>query len=173
MSLAFDDRIVPELSTNPAAGDLRLRQAERIRVEIHAHPSDANVAVAKAIARAILTRAAEGKTCVLGLATGSTPVGIYNELVRMHRDEGLSLANVVTFNLDEYYPMQPHELQSYVRFMREHLFDLVDVDPRNWHVPDGTIPIEQVPDYCRWYEEEIANAGGIDIQLLGIGRTGH
>ena len=91
----------------------------------------------------------------------------------MHREEGLSLANVITFNLDEYYPMQPHELQSYARFMRENLFDLVDIPEANWHVPDGTIPIEQVPDYCRWYEEQIAQAGGIDIQLLGIGRTGH
>ena len=69
--------------------------------------------------------------------------------------------------------MQPHELQSYVRFMREHLFDLVDIPPANWHVPDGTLPIEQVADYCTWYEEQIAAAGGIDIQLLGIGRTGH
>ena len=69
--------------------------------------------------------------------------------------------------------MQPDELQSYVRFMREHLFDLVDIRPENWHVPDGTLPIEQVADYCRWYEEQIAKAGGIDIQLLGIGRTGH
>ena len=110
---------------------------------------------------------------MLGLATGSTPVGVYDELVRMHREDGLSFANVITFNLDEYYPMQPHELQSYVRFMREHLFDHVDIQPGNWHVPDGTIAVEQVADHCRWYEEQIAKAGGIDIQLLGIGRTGH
>ena len=110
---------------------------------------------------------------MLGLATGSTPVGVYDELVRLHREEGLSLANVVTFNLDEYYPMQPNELQSYVRFMREHLFDLVDIPAGNWHVPDGTLPIEQVADYCAWYEEQIAAAGGIDIQILGVGRTGH
>ncbi len=110
---------------------------------------------------------------MLGLATGSTPVGVYSELVRLHREEGLSLANVVTFNLDEYYPMQPNELQSYMRFMREHLFDHVDIAPGNWHVPDGTLPIEQVFDYCGWYEEQIAKAGGIDLQILGIGRTGH
>jgi glucosamine-6-phosphate deaminase len=146
---------------------------ERIPVKIYRQSADANRAVAQQIADLIRQRASEGRNCVLGLATGSTPVGVYNELVRMHREEGLSLANVITFNLDEYFPMQPNELQSYVRFMREHLFDLVDIQPGNWHVPDGTIAIEQVADHCRWYEEQIAQAGGIDIQVLGIGRTGH
>jgi glucosamine-6-phosphate deaminase len=154
-------------STDPLA------QRERTPVRVYPHSTQANKAVAKEIADLIRERAAEGKTCVLGLATGSTPVGVYNELVRLHREEGLSLANVVTFNLDEYYPMQPNELQSYVRFMREHLFDLVDIPKGNWHVPDGTLPIEQVADYCAWYEEQIAAAGGVDIQILGIGRTGH
>src|SRR5918999_1351825 len=106
-------------------------------------------------------------------AHSPTPTRVYDELVRMHKQEGLSFKNVVTFNLDEYYPMQPDELQSYVRFMREHLFDLVDIAPGNWHVPDGTLPIEQIADFCRWYEEQIVKMGGIDIQLLGIGRTGH
>jgi glucosamine-6-phosphate deaminase len=150
-----------------------LAQREHVGVQVYPHSADANRAVAGQIAELIRQRAAEGKNCVLGLATGNTPVGIYNELVRLHREEGLSLANVITFNLDEYYPMQPHELQSYVRFMREHLFDLVDIAPGNWHVPDGTLRIEQVADYCAWYEEQIAEAGGIDIQLLGVGRTGH
>ena len=152
---------------------LRLKAAERIPVRVYCRSAEANQAVAREIADLIRQRQAEGRNCVLGLATGSTPVGVYDELVRMHREEGLSLANVVTFNLDEYYPMQPHELQSYVRFMREHLFDLVDIAPENWHMPDGTIAIEQVNDHCRWYEEQIAKAGGIDVQLLGIGRTGH
>ena len=146
---------------------------ERIPVRVFEQAADANRAVAKQVADLIRERAAQGRNCVLGLATGSTPVGVYDELVRMHREEGLSLANVITFNLDEYFPMQPHELQSYVRFMREHLFDLVDIQPGNWHVPDGTIAIEQVADHCRWYEEQIAQAGGVDIQILGIGRTGH
>ncbi len=151
----------------------RSAAAERVPVQVYRHSAEANRAVAQQIADLIRERASQGRNCVLGLATGSTPVGVYDELVRMHRDEGLSLANVITFNLDEYYPMQPHELQSYVRFMREHLFDLVDIAPGNWHVPDGTIAVEQVADHCRWYENEIAKAGGIDIQLLGIGRTGH
>ena len=107
------------------------------------------------------------------MATGSTPVGVYAELVRMHREEDLSFQNVVTFNLDEYFPMGPENLQSYVRFMNEHLFDLVDIDKDNIHIPDGTVAADQVAEYCQQYEEQIKQAGGIDIQLLGIGRTGH
>lgn len=129
--------------------------------------------VAQEIANLIRDRAEQGKTCVLGLATGSTPTGIYGELVRMHEEDGLSFKNVITFNLDEYYPMGPEELQSYVRFMNEHLFDLIDIEPANVHIPDGTVPFEQVAEYCQGYEAKIQAAGGIDIQLLGIGRTGH
>ncbi|MCI0335553.1 MAG: glucosamine-6-phosphate deaminase [Planctomycetes bacterium] len=161
-------RVAPERPTPDP-----LAQRERIPVRVYPHSTQASKAVAGQIADLIRQRAAEGRNCVLGLATGNTPVGIYDELVRLHREEGLSFANVITFNLDEYYPMQPGELQSYVRFMREHLFDLVDIAPGNWHVPDGTLPIEQVADFCAWYEEQITKAGGIDIQLLGVGRTGH
>ncbi len=146
---------------------------ERVRCQIFADSTDASIAVATAIAELIRARQAVGENCVLGLATGSTPKGIYNELVRLHHEEGLSLSNVITFNLDEYHPIEPGELQSYVRFMREHLFDLVDIRPENVHIPDGTIAIEQVADYCREYERKIEEAGGIDIQLLGVGRTGH
>ncbi len=146
---------------------------ERIPTRVCAQAEQASAAVAGEIAALVRQRAAEKKPCVLGLATGSTPIGVYAELVRLHREEGLSLANVVTFNLDEYFPMQPFELQSYRRFMREHLFDLVDIRPENAHVPDGTIPVEQVADYCRAYEQQIKAVGGLDLQLLGIGRTGH
>ena len=146
---------------------------EKIPCRVFRHAGEASRAVAAEIATLIRGRAAEGRTCVLGLATGSTPVGVYGELVRMHQQEGLSFQHVVTFNLDEYFPMNPDELQSYVRFMREHLFDHVDVDPANVHIPDGTIAEEQVDDYCRRYEASIQDAGGVDIQLLGIGRTGH
>jgi glucosamine-6-phosphate deaminase len=146
---------------------------ERIPTRVCAQAEQASAAVAGEIAALIRQRAAENKPCVLGLATGSTPIGVYAELVRLHREEGLSLANVVTFNLDEYFPMQPFELQSYRRFMREHLFDLVDIRPENAHVPDGTIPVEQVGNYCRAYEQQIKAVGGLDLQLLGIGRTGH
>ena len=134
---------------------------------------EASHAAAHEIAALIRSRAVEGKQCVLGLATGSSPVNVYAELIRLHQEEGLSLANVVTFNLDEYFPMDPDALQSYVRFMKEHLFDHVDIPEDSIHVPDGSIAVEQVADYCRAYEQKIEDVGGIDIQLLGIGRTGH
>ncbi len=146
---------------------------ERLECRIFTKSTDISQSVADAIAELILDRQANGQDCVLGLATGSTPKGIYKELVRKHEEEGLSFANVITFNLDEYHPIEPCELQSYNRFMREHLFDLVDIKPENVHIPDGTIAIEQVADYCREYERKIEEVGGIDIQLLGIGRTGH
>jgi len=149
------------------------RQIERIRCSILSNSREAARRVAGEIATLIRIRQAEGRTCVLGLATGSTPTGIYAELIRLHREEGLSFRNVVTFNLDEYYPMQPEDVQSYVRFMKEHLFDHIDIAPENANVPDGTIPMESVNDYCRDYEARIAALGGIDIQILGIGRTGH
>lgn len=148
-------------------------QFERIDCDVFKNAREAAQFVARHLAETIRARAAHNKPCVLGLATGSSPVGVYDELIRLHRAEGLSFENVVTFNLDEYYPMQPNELQSYVRFMDEHLFDHIDIDRRNVHMPDGTIPIEEVANFCRDYEQDITAAGGIDIQLLGIGRTGH
>ncbi len=146
---------------------------EKIASRIFHRASEASVAAAGEIAELIRSRAAEGKSCVLGLATGSSPVGIYDELVRMHREEGLSFANVVTFSLDEYYPMQPDQLQSYARFVHEHLIDHVDIDPQSVHIPDGTIEKGEAAAYCQRYEQQIAEAGGIDIQLLGVSRTGH
>jgi len=148
-------------------------RAERLATTIYPDSELASAAVARQIADLIRQRAAEGRACVLGLATGSTPTRLYEELVRLHQQEGLSFANVVTFNLDEYYPMPPDSLQSYVRFMHEYLFDHVDIRPENIHIPDGTLPLEQVADFCRRYEDQIRAAGGIDLQVLGIGRTGH
>ncbi|MBH8568985.1 glucosamine-6-phosphate deaminase [Microvirga sp. STS02] len=144
-----------------------------ISTTVYADSEQASVAVAGQIADLIRARATEGRPCVLGLATGSSPTRVYEELVRLHREDGLSFQNVISFNLDEYYPMQPDSLQSYVRFMREYLFDHVDIKPENVHIPDGTVPPEQVAEFCRRYEEQIRAAGGIDLQLLGIGRTGH
>ncbi len=150
-----------------------LSKLEHLNCRVFPNAPSAAKHVAHEMAKLIRERAGKGKSCVLGLATGSTPVGIYAELVRLHKEEGLSFANVITFNLDEYYPMQPNELQSYVRFMNEHLFDHIDIPAENIHIPDGTIPADQVAEYCRGYEDQIAEAGGIDVQLLGIGRTGH
>src|SRR4051812_20203245 len=114
-----------------------------------------------------------GRPTVLGLPTGSTPVGLYRELIRLHREAGLDFSNVVTFNLDEYYPMPPDDPQSYRRWMQEAFFNHVNIPPQNIHVPDGMTPPDEVEDYCLRYEQKIRRAGGIDLQVLGIGRTGH
>ncbi|MGP1273545.1 MAG: glucosamine-6-phosphate deaminase [Phycisphaerales bacterium] len=157
----------PEVISAPAP------EVERVTTRVYASSAQTSRAVAAEIAELIRSRAAEGRRAVLGLATGSTPQGVYDELIRLHREEGLSFANVVTFNLDEYYPMQPDDLQSYVRFMREHLFDHVDIAEENIHIPDGTLCRDEVAGFCERYESEIRSVGGIDLQILGIGRTGH
>jgi glucosamine-6-phosphate deaminase len=136
----------------------------------HAHLA---LQVADRIDRLIRARAAEGRPAVLGLATGSTPIGVYRELIRRHREEGLSFANVVTFNLDEYYPMDPGNVHSYHRFMWENLFDQVDIARERVHIPRGDLPRAEVMRYCAEYEDAIRAAGGIDLQLLGVGKTGH
>lgn len=146
---------------------------ERIPTIIYADSEKASHAVAQEIANLIRNKAKENKPAVLGLATGSSPKKVYQELIRMHKDEGLSFKNVITFNLDEYYPMEPDAIQSYVRFMKEQLFDQVDIPVTNYHIPDGTLPIEKVPEFCKDYEDKIDKLGGLDFQLLGIGRNGH
>lgn len=159
--------------TRPQPSSDPHQQRERIPTRVFDLPHEVSAHVASEIADLIRARQAESRPAVLGLATGSTPVTVYNELIRLHQHDGLSFRNVITFNLDEYFPMQPHELQSYHRFMREHLFDHLDIPAEQIHIPDGTLPPDSVAEYCRTYEEAIANAGGIDLQLLGIGRTGH
>jgi glucosamine-6-phosphate deaminase len=146
---------------------------EHAPLAVFASSLDASRAVAAEIATLIRSRQQEKRPVVLGLATGSTPVNVYAELVRLHREEGLSFANVTTFNLDEYYPISPEHAQSYRRFMRTHLFDHVDLAPGRTHLPEGTVPKADVDAHCAAYEEKIRAAGGIDFQLLGIGRTGH
>lgn len=148
-------------------------QIEHIPTRVFPLAGEVSRAVAAEIAGLIRKKAALNKKCVLGLATGSTPLGVYDELVRLHQREGLSFANVVTFNLDEYYPMEPGELQSYHRFMHENLFDRIDIPREAIHIPDGTVPMDRVGAFCEGYEEAIVEAGGIDLQILGIGRTGH
>lgn len=133
----------------------------------------ASKAVAKEIADLIRVKQAQKQPCILGLATGSSPKGLYAELVRLHKEEGLSFKNVVSFNLDEYYPMEPDSVNSYVRFMKELLFNQVDILPENCHIPDGTLSKEDIADYCRQYEAKIQALGGIDLQVLGIGGNGH
>lgn len=146
---------------------------EKVPVSVHASQSAASIHVANRIASLIKEKQAKGEKAVLGLATGATPVKVYKELVRLHKEEGLSFQNVITFNLDEYFPMQPTADQSYVTFMKKNLFDLIDIPKENINIPDGTIDISQVQAYCEAYEQKISELGGLDIQILGIGRTGH
>ena len=145
---------------------------ERVRVVIADYDDIATI-VARRIATVIAERRAEGKTPVLGLATGSTPIGVYRELIRMHRQEGLDFSDVVTFNLDEYYPMRPDSIHSYYRYMWENLFDHINIKPDNVHIPAGAVSREKLHDEVEGYEKAIRDAGGIDLQILGIGKTGH
>ena len=130
-------------------------------------------AVADEIASLIKEKQANGLPCVLGLATGSSPISVYNQLVKLHREEGLSFKNVITFNLDEYYGLEPKDINSYHFFMHENLFNHIDIPLENINIPSGIIEPIKVRDYCKAYEKKIADLGGLDFQLLGIGRTGH
>ena len=148
------------------------KEIEKVPVKIFTTSDEASVFVALEIAALIKEKQKASKPCVLGLATGSTPTRVYAELIKLHK-AGLSFRNVITFNLDEYYPMQPGAFQSYVRFMNEHLFDHIDILKENIHIPDGTLPKEKVGEFCLAYDKKIESLGGIDLQILGIGRTGH
>ena len=130
-------------------------------------------AVADEIASLIKEKQANGLQCVLGLATGSSPISVYNQLIKLHQEEGLSFKNVITFNLDEYYGLEPNDINSYHFFMHENLFDHIDIPAENINIPSGIIEPKKVRDYCKAYEKKIADLGGLDFQLLGIGRTGH
>jgi len=149
------------------------KRFENINTVVFEDSSTASKIVAKAIADLIQSKQKSNKSCVLGLATGSTPKGLYAELVRLHKEEGLSFRNVITFNLDEYYPMEPDSMHSYVRFMKELLMDQVDILPENYHIPDGTLSKSKISKYCSDYEAKIEAAGGLDLQILGIGGNGH
>ena len=146
---------------------------ERIRTVVVEDHEDIARLVATRIATLIRERNATGESTVLGLATGSTPIGVYRELIRMHKEEGLSFAKVVTFNLDEYFPMPVESIHSYHRFMWENFFSHVDIKKSNVHIPPGSIDRNTVDDAAAKYEAEIKKAGGIDFQILGIGKTGH
>lgn len=154
-------------------GQFEETRFEKIHNVIFTDSNTASVRVAEEIAELIKKKQSQGKTCVLGLATGSSPIRVYEELVRKHKEEGLSFHNVVTFNLDEYLPMERSNIQSYHYFMHEHLFKHVDIPAENIHIPDGTVPYEKAVAYCLSYEKKIKEQGGLDFQLLGIGRTGH
>lgn len=164
--------IKPDISYK-SVGKFEETRFEKIHNVIFKNATEASLIVAQEIAELIKSQQEKNKTCVLGLATGSSPIKVYEELVRMHKEEGLSFSNVITFNLDEYYPMNKENNQSYHYFMHQHLFNHIDIKPENINIPDGTVAIEELHQYCIDYETNIKNAGGLDFQLLGIGRTGH
>jgi glucosamine-6-phosphate deaminase len=146
---------------------------EKIAVEIFPTPKEGSAFVAMEIANLIKAKQAKWEKCVLGLATGSTPISLYKELVRLHKEEGLSFKNVITFNLDEYYPIEHDAFQSYHNFMHRHFFNHVDIDRANIHLPNGELPKDQIKRHCQEYEQLIEANGGIDFQILGIGNNGH
>lgn len=160
---------MPDNPTQPNFAD----SFERIPTRVVENASEGSIWVAKQIALLIKAKQKRKEKVVLGLATGSTPKSLYAELVRLHKEEGLSFKNVITFNLDEYYPIEQQALQSYYRFMRQQLFDHIDINPKNIHIPNGEIEKEKIKDHCKEYEKKIRDAGGIDLQILGIGNNGH
>src|SRR6266567_4475333 len=149
------------------------RDRERLRTVVFPEHSDLAVAVAERIIEVIQRETRAKGRAVLGLATGSTPLGVYEELIRRHHSGDVVFTRFITFNLDEYYPMAPDSPHSYQRYMWENFFAHVNIAKENVHIPDGTIPRERVVEACAAYEDAIRGAGGIDFQLLGIGKTGH
>jgi glucosamine-6-phosphate deaminase len=149
------------------------KRFENIGTIVYENSTSASKAIAQEIASLIKVKQSQKQPCILGLATGSSPKGLYSELVRLHKEEGLSFRNVVSFNLDEYYPMEPDSVNSYVRFMKEQLFNHIDIIPENCYVPEGRLTKEEIRIYCEQYEAKIEVFGGIDLQILGIGGNGH
>jgi glucosamine-6-phosphate deaminase len=158
---------------SPGKQQTQKESYEKTRTVIVKDSAEGCRLLAGEVANLIRTRQGEGKNVVLGLATGSTPVPFYRELIRLHREEGLSFNNVISFNLDEYHGLAPDHRESYTRFMREQLFDHIDIAKENINIPDGTVSLDAVYESCMDYEKRIEDAGGIDLQILGIGRTGH
>ena len=146
---------------------------EKLHSVVFDNPVEGSKIVANSIADLIRRKRKENKNCVLGLATGSTPISVYRELIRMHQEEQLSFKNVITFNLDEYYPITPKDAQSYHFFMLENLFNHIDIPKENINIPVGVLNTEDVKSFCKAYEKKIEASGGLDLQILGIGRTGH
>ena len=146
---------------------------ERINLEIYKNSENGSKIAANEIAELIRKKQNIGKNCILGLATGSSPISVYKELIRIHKNEGLSFKNVITFNLDEYVPMDLKSKHSYHFFMYENLFNHIDIKKQNIYIPKGDLEIKKIQDHCMDFEKKIKDYGGIDLQLLGIGRTGH
>ena len=161
------------LHNNSSADTSRYLRGTRVPTLLFRNSGDASRHVALMIESLIRQNNSAGRSTVLGLATGSTPIGLYRELIKRHREAQLDFSRVVSFNLDEYYPMEPDDVHSYHAWMHANFFQHVNINPENIHIPDGTLPPDRVDEYCDRYEGMIKRAGGIDIQILGIGRSGH
>lgn len=158
---------------NQTAGVNMIDAFERIPVKIVSDSKEGSLLAAQEMAKLIREKQSRNENCVLGLATGSTPKTLYAELVRMHRHEDLSFKNVITFNLDEYYPIEKDAWQSYYNYMHRLLFDHIDINKSNVHILNGELPKEAIKKHCAEFEKQIEQAGGIDLQVLGIGNNGH
>lgn len=143
------------------------RRYEKIPVEIFKESSEANAVIAQRIASLIRERAAQSRKAVLGFSVSSAIIGVLEELIRIHKNEGLSFANVITFNTEAYFPMHIDALQSRYRFMREYLFDSIDIPKENINFPNNQLPKNEIADFCIQYEEKIKELGGIDILIIG------
>ena len=150
-----------------------LESFEKVPVKVYTTPTEGSNVLAAQIAKLIREKQAQNLPCVLGMATGATPILLYKELVRMHKEEGLSFKNVITINLDEYYPIPRSAYQSYWSFMHRHLFDHIDIDPKNINLPNSEWNKDELKESCVAYEQTIEKIGGIDLQILGIGKNGH
>ena len=154
-------------------GSFEETRYEKLHSVILDSSAEGSIVIANYIANLVLEKQRKNEKCVLGLATGSSPLSIYKELIRMHKEDGLSFHNVITFNLDEYYPISKDSNQSYYYFMHDNLFDSIDIKPENINIPNGEIDQKDLRSHCISYEKKIKKLGGIDLQILGIGRTGH
>lgn len=158
----------------PNVSDIKsLLRFEKIPISIYKDSDAASIAVANEVASIIKIKQLRNEKCLIGLASGSTMVAFYEELVRLHKNERLSFNNVLTFNIDEFYPMPSSSIQSYARFMQEHLFDHIDIEKSNIHMPDGSLPLEKVADFCTEYESKIDDNGGLDVIIHGLSGKGH
>ncbi len=161
------------LSKYPKDLTYQIKSYEKIPIDLFSNSMDGSKHIADMIALAIKAKQKKGEKIVLGLATGSSPIKVYSELIKKYKNKELSFSNVITFNLDEYYPLQPEEIQSYHHFMNEYLFNHVDIPKENINIPRGDLALDEITEHCEEYEKKIQLLGGIDIQILGIGRTGH
>ena len=154
-------------------GTFEEQRFEKLHNIVFDSPEVASRVVAREIGDLIKNKSLIGEKCVLGLSTGSSPISVYKELVRLHENDGLTFKNVVSFNLDEYFDVKKSDLNSYHFYMYENLFNKIDIPKQNVNIPDSNLDRKSMRTYCSKYEKKIADMGGIDLQLLGIGRTGH